>query len=260
MPYRAFVATCALACSVQAHSATVTFNLAPVADTTLYFDGPTGDATSLASNARGENLSVGVTAGGEIRRGLLRFDLSGVAPGSVVVSATLTLFETRSRANYDVALHRLTTAWGEGSSNGGSAGASGTATAGDATWIASSHPGVTWSTPGGDFLPTASAVTAVGFAGASYDWSSAGLVADVQSWVNLPSANHGWILIGGEGGNQNAKLFGSRESAVGPLLVVEVSPIPEPATYMTMALGVGLIGWRLRSRQRKANARRLVLG
>ena len=238
-----------LACfgSLQAHAAE-TRVFVPVADTVIYFDGADGPSTSGASNARGQNLSVGQDAGGTVRRSLLRFDLSSILPGSVVHSAELRLFEGRSRANYDVSLHKMLTGWGEGNSNGGSAGLSGDATAGDATWLRAVFPGTAWSTAGGDFVQEDSATTLVGFAPASYSWSSAGMASDVQSWVNTPAGNFGWILIGEETVNQNAKLFGSRESAAMPTLTLQVSPVPEPTMVATLLAGMGLIGWRLRGR------------
>lgn len=225
----------------------------PVADTVIYFDSADGISTSGASNALGESLSVGVDASGTVRRSLLQFDLSSILPGSIVHSAELRLFETRSRANYDVTLHRVLTAWGEGSSNGGSAGASGTAGAGDATWLRAVFPGTAWSAAGGDFVQAGSATTLVGFAPAQYSWSSAGMAADVQSWVNTPAGNHGWILIGLETVELNAKLFSSRESASMPTLTLQVSPIPEPSMLATLLAGLGLIGWRLRGRSRKVH-------
>jgi hypothetical protein len=74
------------------------------------------------------------------------------------------------------------------------------------------------------------------------------MASDVQSWVNTPAGNFGWILIGEETVNQNAKLFGSRESAAMPTLTLQVSPVPEPTMVATLLAGMGLIGWRLRGR------------
>jgi len=220
----------------------------PSADTVIYFG---EGASETASNALGVSLSVGrsASADGATRRSLIRFDLDSIAPGSVVESVQLTLFETRSRANYDVSVHRVLASWGEGTSNGGSAGASGIATPGDATWLRSRHPDTLWSSPGGDFTALASATTFVGFEGFSYNWSSAGMRADVQAWIDNPEFNFGWILLGEEVTNQNAKLFGSRESGILPTLTLQITPVPEPETYAMMAVGIGLIGWQLRRRQ-----------
>jgi hypothetical protein len=75
------------------------------------------------------------------------------------------------------------------------------------------------------FAQTASAtkaVSAVGF----YTWSStAALVADVQSWVDNPSSNHGWVIKGNEATATTVKRFESREAAANhPLLVVSYLP------------------------------------
>ena len=56
-------------------------------------------------------------------------------------------------------LHRLSTAWGEGTTGIGDAQIGGTgqgfaAGPGDATWNASSYPNTLWTKPGGDFSPT----------------------------------------------------------------------------------------------------------
>lgn len=246
---------------LSVHAALVEIAPDPIADTTIYFGEGFSDQ---ASNALGENLSVGQSADGVTRRALIRFDLSAITPGSIIESARLSLFQSRSRATYDVALHRILAAWGEGTSNGGSAGQSATVTPGDATWISArwesaSDPNIRWTNAGGDFASPASATIVVGAAGTSYEWETTAMVADVQAWVNLPASNHGWILIGEESTNQNAKLFSSRQSGVAPTLVLQISPIPEPEVYAMMICGVGLIGFALRNRQRKMHFGRLCL-
>lgn len=69
-------------------------------------------------------------------------------------------------------------------------------------------------------------------------------------------------MIGREIDAQNAKRFDSRESGVPPnrpLLVLQLTPIPEPASALLLALGVAALaaGHRLRaasrSRQRPAH-------
>jgi spore coat protein A len=74
-------------------------------------------------------------------------------------------------------------------------------------------PGTTWSTPGGDFAGTASGTTTVGGQNGDYTWpSSAGMVSDVQGWLDSPSSDYGWIVIGNEINSRVAKRFNSREN------------------------------------------------
>ena len=50
-------------------------------------------------------------------------------------------------------------------------------------------------TKAGDFSGTVSADQSVGAIG-QYVWSSAQMVADVQSWLDNPSTNFGWLVKG----------------------------------------------------------------
>jgi len=127
-------------------------------------------------------------------------------------------------------MHRVTSGpWGEGMSNAGDPGGTGTAAAaGDATWIHTLYPGFFWTSPGGDFTATVTATTPVQGLG-SYFWSSAQLVADVQDMLDNPSTNFGWILIGDESSTlTNAKRFGTRESAAAtvPSLTIDYEDPP----------------------------------
>src|SRR5262249_30980983 len=79
---------------------------------------------------------------------------------------------------------------------------------------------------GGDFSATASATTSVAAAG-SYQWTGAGLVADVQQWVNTASSNFGWILTGNESTTSTVKQFDTKENTTAanrPVLTVDFSP------------------------------------
>jgi len=72
-----------------------------------------------------------------------------------------------------------------------------------------------WTTEGGDFFGTVSASQSVGAIG-SYTWSSAQMVADVQSWLDNSTINFGWLVRGDESGSATAKRFDTRESAIPP--------------------------------------------
>lgn len=229
--------------------------LAPVADTSIYADINGFDRSwDERSDGQGESLWLSTTADGLLRRALVRFDLSAVPEGMQVVSATFTLYQSRSRSDHAVTMHRLLGSWGEGLSNGGSQGTGAQATAGDATWRWRDYGVTEWTTRGGDFVSAASASTFVGPPNQSYTWASTeGLRADVQGWLANPASNHGWILLGQEIDSPNAKRFDSGESPFAtqrPLLVLQVTPIPEPGSALLLAAGVGVIGWRLRARAR----------
>jgi len=195
-------------------------------DNTLY-----EDATGALSNSAGQYFFVGRTAqlANSIRRGLIAFDIAGhIPPGSIIVSATLRFNMSRTIAGPEpVELHTLTAGWGEGTSNAPGEGGSGTAaTSGDATWIHGFYPSTLWTTPGGDFVVTASATTTVGSAG-FYSWgTTTNMVADVQTWLDAPATNFGWLLLGNET-TTTAKRFNTKENSdptTHPALIVEYAP------------------------------------
>jgi hypothetical protein len=184
-------------------------------DNTLY-----ESATGAVSNGKGIHFFVGRTNGASRRRGVIAFDLSQIPAGAAIQSAALTLQVTRVPNNIsrEIALHRATADWGEGNSNAGSTadGDGAPAQPGDATWLHRFFNTETWATMGGDFNPTPSASIFVGALG-SYTWgSTSGMVADVQSWIDNPASNFGWVIIGNETVNGSAKQFASRESAANP--------------------------------------------
>lgn len=163
-------------------------------DNTLY-----ESATGAFSNALGESLFVGVTAQGSKRRALVKFDVAAFVPaGARVVAAEIDLQVTQSGALQptNVAGHRLLATWGEGTSyalaGGGGQGAP--STAGDATWAHRFWPATSWSAVGGDFAATPSFVMSMPTFGAVTSPPSVSCVADVQSWLDQPAQNFGWLL------------------------------------------------------------------
>jgi hypothetical protein len=191
-------------------------------------------ATGALSNGAGPVLFAGRTSQtqGSRRRAALVFDVAGSVPTGVVVT-DVTLYLDLSPSNPDpvaVQLYRMRDEWGEGeSAAGGGSGAP--ATPGDATWIHNFYDDRFWVHSGGDFFPDASAATQVGGAGV-YRWASAQMAADVQTWLDDPAGNFGWILIGDETAPSTAKRFYSREADdpdVRPELVVSfVQPCELP--------------------------------
>jgi len=214
----------AIACFAGQASADVV-SLNPSKDNTIYEDSP-----GTNSNGSGVFLFSGTQASvGDARRALIQFDLSNIPAGSVINSASLQLRVSQTiSGTQNMGAHLVTSDWGEGSSDApGQEGGGTPAATGDATWLSAFHPGTAWVTNGGDFEATASAITGVSGSGSSPVWSSSGMAADVQDWVNGVKPNFGWIIV-----HQNevplgtAKRFGSREGTASsrPVLTVDFTP------------------------------------
>lgn len=179
----------------------------------------------------------------KLRRGLLRFDIEGSVPrGSTIECVELHLFCAMTNSGaHTVSLHRAEESWGEGESFA-QGGAGAPATPGDATWLHRFWPEERWLSAGGDFAPGASAACIVAFPG-PYTWECGeGLVGDVQSWLDDPATNHGWVVVGDEPFVQSVKAFASRENVVErqrPRLVVTYAP---PAVQRADVDGDGVVG------------------
>jgi hypothetical protein len=196
----------------------------PQRDATI-FGGPGYDHSA---DGAGPHLWTSVIASGVKRRALVAFDLSAIPPGARIDAVELRMYQSRARDGHEVSVYRLLETWGEGSSDAGGSGNGTAAMPGDSTWINRFHPGSAWQSPGGSRAAQASDVALVGAQSGTYAWSGAALLADVQRWVNEPAQNHGWLLIGDERIEQNAKRFESRQfGANGPQLRVVYTP---PAT------------------------------
>lgn len=184
-------------------------------DNTLY-ESANGDL----SNAKGFGLFVGYTGQPALRRALVRFDVAAALPaGARVLDASLTLSVTRTAVPFDVDVfvHRALASWGEGTSNApGQEGAGAPSTNGDATWLHRFHPNVLWTTPGGDFAATPSAVVRTPSFGNGASTSSLALARDVQQMLDQPTTNHGWLLKTNEAQPFVARRLDSRESTGTP--------------------------------------------
>jgi hypothetical protein len=212
--------------------------LTAVKDNTLY-EPIQQDGYADRSDGAGGTMFSGKTkdartqsGGVAVRRAVIEFDIAAAIPvGATINSAQLTLYCDKVAVNtsYNVGLYRATSEWGEGTSNTGNSqqGRGEPPTTNDATWHHTFYPNQFWTTPGGDYNAGASATRSVGNTG-SYTWgSTSGMVSDVQSWLNNPSQNHGWIIIGNETVTQTTKRFATRENSTvnnRPRLVVNYTP------------------------------------
>ena len=205
----------------------------PAKDNTVYSE------SDSKSSALARGLYVGKTSGRietDTRRSLLAFNLERSVPeGASVQSVTLTLTATQPRLSVDetdvnIALHRVQNDWGENESFPFTEGGMGAvATPNDATWTHRFfETAQTWATPGGDFMPEASASLDVGGFG-EYEFNSPTLADDVQLWVDDPGSNFGWIIIGEEQVGGRTKMFQSKEGffqAERPKLTIIFSTAP----------------------------------
>lgn len=239
--------------------------LVPVKDNTLIQQ---TDPARQRSNALGD-LFVGRTGQDgmgaptvSIRRGLVAFDIAASIPaGSTVTAVSLTMRDVMGQnGDPTITLHRVRQEWGSGTSfqNGGQGAP---ATAGDSTWlyrffdpdVPAASP--VWSTPGGDFEPAASAslvITDDSSAGEWLNWTSTQdpqLLVDVQSWLDNPSENFGWLLRGEESVGFTATRFNSSESTAPPLLLITYV-VPETSGLPLFATVSGLLLVHRRGRRR----------
>jgi hypothetical protein len=223
-------------CFVE-HASAATVSLPAAKDNTL-FESAVGDL----SNGAGQFLFAGTIAGPPLlRRGLIAFDVGAAVPSGARIDAVrlqLRMSRTISGAT-DMTIHRLIKNWGEGTSNAnGQEGRGATPSLGDATWTHSESPTIAWTEVGGDYASTASAAQSVGGIGV-YTWGSTQQLAfDVQSWLDNPASNYGWLLKGDETTAGTAKRFDSREHptvANRPTLEIEYTVVPEPCTFSMVA-------------------------
>ncbi len=219
-----FIGTALLSTAVLAD----TVNLPAEKDNTLYEEGD-------LSNGAGDNLFTGSTNNSFIRRAVIKFNIDGAIPAGATINSTRLTLNVSKSNNFtaeDTSLHRLNSDWGESGSNALVRGGGGGAPAenGDATWQHTFFPDSFWSTPGGDFVASASASIPVtdDVTGGHVWGSTAGMVADVQQWLDQPASNFGWIIIGNESQSATSKRFDSREIQNGNAPGLEVVFTPAP--------------------------------
>lgn len=226
-------ATLLLAASICGASVTLraeTVTLEASKDNTL-FNNPQGDT----SNGAGP-LFAGRTGGQGPgpQRALIAFDLASEIPAGATITDvqfTLNILQAGGGSGAEsYTLHRVQQDWGEGASSV-TGGAGTTAEIGDATWLNTFFATDIWNTPGGDFDSEPSAFKTIGTFGPETWGSTSEMVADAQGWLDDPSSNFGWILIGDESVAVSSRQFASRELANGPQLQITYTPlIPEPSS------------------------------
>jgi hypothetical protein len=215
-----------------------------VQDATIFSNMPNN------SNGAGPGIFAGTDGNTVPLRGLIKFDVADNIPaGSTIFRVQLELSLGKVAGSgggggpgagvaiANIELHKLAADWGEGTTGAGLTQIGGTgqgfpAGAGDATWDAAKYPSTLWTTPGGDFAVSASAVAGVGTTvNTAYTWGTTSpMVSDVQSWLNDPNANFGWALLNSdETDSRTFRAFWTKvatDPTLRPELVVTYARLP----------------------------------
>jgi len=244
----------ALGFALDLGGATVT--LQPSADTTLHEYFPDNNLGAQV------HFNAGTTQNGPRTRGLMAFDVAGAVPaGASITRVTLTVEVVGQPADGDApsnfGLHRMLVDWGEGTGSGNPPMLGRLALPGEANWNARFWGTTPWAAPGGlagtDFVAPFSSDTfiyGINFSPYVFD-TTAALVSDVQLWLDQPDQNFGWMLrTQSEEEIFSARRFASREDPFrAPQLLIEFTPVPEPAVGVLGIVGLTLVwGWRRRRR------------
>ena len=213
-------------------NAQTTVDLNATRDNTIYSE------SGSTSNGAGSYLFAGVTGNGNTRRSLIYFNLSGIPAGATITAVTLKITCSKAASGSGgLAVHKMTHNWGEGGSDaGGEEGGGAPAQENDATWtVPFFNKTGTWGSTGGDFVSTPSATVAAVSSGNKLEIASAGLLQDVQDWVNNSPGNFGWALLGSENTERSSRRYNSRHNAQDP---------PVLSVTYTGTLPVHLISFR----------------
>ena len=238
----AFLSCLAITLVIAASADAATAVISPSADTTIQ--------SAFAGNNFGGGLSI--TAGGR-RNGEPRADYCCSispriflrAPPSAHVSEPACRKHPFWGPNSTFDLNRILDSWGEGvgSDRGGSP-----ATANQSTWNSRFFSSTLWTTPGGDFSSSLSASRLINGNGSYVFNSTPNLVSDVQSWLESPSANFGWMLRSeSEATAASIRRFGSRGAGANSPTLTVIYSVPEPGTASLALLAFG-ISWRAKRR------------
>ena len=193
------------------------------------------------NNGGSASIFTGTDGVGGVMRGLVRFDLPGGLQGHATVTSVQLRLTLRALGDGTAGtgatetLQAVVQPWAQGNGVGNT---NGTLTVGQAcggaifgaTWTQTDcSVGTSWTTAGAAVAAGVSGTAStVGVAvGALVTWDSAAnpaMTADVQSWLDSPSANFGWrIASSTEGTAKAAQRFFSSESGTVPGLTIGFS-------------------------------------
>jgi RHS repeat-associated protein len=149
-----------------------------------------------------------VSAAPEDAHAILQFDLADIPQNARVLSATLGAHTNGGVGAIDISAHEVTQSWKPT----------------EATW-SNRATGSAWTTPGGDYAPSATA-TAANVQGTD-GWREWGITSLVQRWVTGVSENFGVLLRSGSSTYGHVNFhgrFSNTVPAVKPYLQVRYAP------------------------------------
>ena len=156
----------------------------------------TAEATIVDSDTtaigRGKAF-VGTTNFGQLRRALVRFDLSSLPDGEVATAElAVEITDLAAGGPFTAGVHRVLTDWNEGPALGGGRAGGIPLPAGpdDATWSATGL-GTMWANQGGDFVATATSSRTMPGIGDTVFFD---VTDDVRAFRD-GTTNYGWILV-----------------------------------------------------------------
>ena len=191
--------------------AQTTVDISPSKDNSIYSESDT------LSNGQGDHLLTGRNGGGDLRRALLQFDITSNVPAGSTIDSVKLVLNLSQKNTADVArttvFNKVLADWGEGASDAiGNEGQGAKAQTGDATWTHTFSNTQSWATAGGDFVALPSVSLSVDNIAQYTFGSTAGMVADVQDWLDNPGSNFGWLIRGDESEAGTGRRFDSRSN------------------------------------------------
>jgi hypothetical protein len=157
---------------------------------------------------------------------LFRWDLGGVAPGSVVVDVTLTLQVTQ-QSSQDYEFYALNRDWVES----------------EATWNEASS-GTSWEVAGANGSGDRESTVLASINGSSIGSHNIPLgaagIAKVQEWIDDPASNRGLVLLD-YANVDGLDLRSSETGTVGERPRLTITFVPEPGFISAMMAGLSLL-------------------
>ena len=257
--------------AVSAPAATISFqngasnayvsNYAGTSDTSFDSANDVNGGYNNGNNGGANYIYANQTTTWEERRALIGFDLSSLTGQGLTVNSTTLKLASMAGAspdNVNVSFYPVAAAnagWVQGT-NGSVVFP---ANAGESTWNHKIHPNTNWagspglSTPGTDYINTPAATGVYNPTTTDGTIISFALTPSVvQSWIDTPANNAGLLLLtdndSTNGYYRFAQYYSSEATAnLRPVLELEVTAVPEPASLGLLAVG-GLLMSRRRGR------------